>query len=105
MVTNPLRQDGSRLAPHVAAWTVGASLLPLHTSSPGVHQAAVGVQGFREAFRMQQQPGPTELAVGKGLVPPASCPQQPREEGLGTVASLFPQGQKGLAPGCLCREG
>lgn len=52
----------------------------------------------------QQQPGPTELAVGKGLVPPASCPQQPRE-GLGTVASLFPQGQTGLAPGCLCREG
>lgn len=104
MVTNPLRQDGSRLAPHVAARTVGASLLPLHTSSPGVHQAAVGVQGFREAFRMQQQPGPTELAVGKGLVPPASCPQQPRE-GLGTVASLFPQGQTGLAPGCLCREG
>lgn len=54
---------------------------------------------------MQQQPGPTELAVGKGLVPPASCPQQPREEGLGTVASLFPQGQTGLALGCLCREG
>lgn len=105
MVTNPLRQDGSRLAPHVAAWTVGASLLPLHTSSPGVHQAAVGVQGFREAFRMQQQPGPMELAVGKGLVPPASCPQQPREEGLGTAVSLFPQRQKGLAPGYLCGEG